>query len=143
MNISQEANRCCNIMSFHASIFLCTIKVQFEGFMYFRHVFMYVCMYVCMVVTFSRVWINRVRLPIRKRMFPCPRTCLRIWSRETGSAVPSRINLLILHTQVESGAYLRDSSGFLRRHPFIHLNRHTLLGQCMYGRPTVYRLLNA
>ena len=23
-----------------------------------------VCMYVCMVITYSRVWINRVRLPI-------------------------------------------------------------------------------
>ena len=28
-------------------------------------------------------------------MFPCPRSCLRIWSRETVSAVPSRISLLI------------------------------------------------
>ena len=27
--------------------------------------------------------------------FPCPRACLRIWSRETGSAVPSRVSLLI------------------------------------------------
>ena len=25
---------------------------------------MYVCMYVCMVITYSRVWMNRVRLPI-------------------------------------------------------------------------------
>ena len=25
---------------------------------------MSVCMYVCMVITYSRVWINRVRLPI-------------------------------------------------------------------------------
>ena len=25
----------------------------------------------------------------------CPRACLRIWSRETGSAVPSRVSLLI------------------------------------------------
>ena len=24
----------------------------------------HVCMYVCMVITYSRVWINRVRLPI-------------------------------------------------------------------------------
>ena len=24
----------------------------------------FVCMYVCMVITYSRVWINRVRLPI-------------------------------------------------------------------------------
>ena len=28
-------------------------------------------------------------------MFPCPRSCLRVWSRETGSAVPSRVSLLI------------------------------------------------
>ena len=55
-----------------------------------------------MVITYSRVWINRVRLPIllvvnctEKIIFPCPRACLRIWSRETGSAVPSRVSLLI------------------------------------------------
>ena len=34
-------------------------------------------------------------------MFPCPRMCLRIWSRETGSAVPSRVSLLILHSQAD------------------------------------------
>ena len=28
-------------------------------------------------------------------IFPCPRACLRIWSREMGSAVPSRVSLLI------------------------------------------------
>ena len=60
------------------------------------------CMYVCMVITYSRVWINRVRLPILlvvswtgKIIFPYPRARLRIWSRETGSAVPSRVSLLI------------------------------------------------
>ena len=31
----------------------------------------------------------------REKKIPCPRTCLRIWSRETGSAVPSRVSLLI------------------------------------------------
>ena len=30
-----------------------------------------------------------------KLIFPCPRWRLRIWSRETGSAVPSRASLLI------------------------------------------------
>ena len=46
--------------------------------------------------------INRVRLPVlhvsaelEKCIFPCPRSCLRIWSRETGSAVLSRVSLLI------------------------------------------------
>ena len=39
--------------------------------------------------------------------FPRPRSRLRIWSRETGSAVPSRVSPLILHAQAESGAYSR------------------------------------
>ena len=30
-----------------------------------------------------------------KIIFPCPRSRLRVWSRETGSAVPSRVSLLI------------------------------------------------
>ena len=34
-----------------------------------------------------------------------------------------------LHTQAESGAYLRDSSRFPRRRPFIYLSRHTPSGQ--------------
>ena len=48
-----------------------------------------------------------------------PRLCLRIWSRETGSAVPPHVSLLIPHTQAESGAYSRNSSRFPRRRPFI------------------------
>ena len=55
-----------------------------------------------------------------KIIFPCPRSRLRIWSRETGSAVPSRVALLLLHTQAESGFYSRDSSRFSRRRLFIH-----------------------
>ena len=31
----------------------------------------------------------------REKIFPCLRACLKIWSRETGSAVPSRVSLLI------------------------------------------------
>ena len=31
----------------------------------------------------------------RENNIPCPGACLRIWSRETGSAVPSRVSLLI------------------------------------------------
>ena len=31
----------------------------------------------------------------REKIVSCPRACLRIWSRETGSAVPSRVSLLI------------------------------------------------
>ena len=40
--------------------------------------------------------------------FPCPRSRLRIWSRETGSAVSSRTLVL----------YTRDSSRFPRRRPY-------------------------
>ena len=49
----------------------------------------------------------------------CLRLRLGICSRETGSAVPSRVSLLILHTQVESCAYSRASSHFPRRRPQI------------------------
>ena len=61
----------------------------------------------------------RGQLNRKNEYLSCPRTCLRIWSRETGSAVPSRVSLLILHTQAESGAYLRDSSRVPRRRPTI------------------------
>ena len=67
-----------------------------------------------------------IRLPIlargqlnRQTVFPCLPSYLRIWSRETGLAVPPRVSSFILHTQAESGAYSRDSSRFLRRRPFI------------------------
>ena len=35
---------------------------------------------------------------------PCPRLRLKIWFRETGLAVPSRVGLLILYTNAESGS---------------------------------------
>ena len=36
---------------------------------------------------------------------PCLRSRPRIWSRETGSAVPSRVSLLFLHNQAESSIW--------------------------------------
>ena len=57
----------------------------------------------------------------REKIFPCPCACLRTWSRETGSAVPCRVSLFVLHTQAESGAYLRDSSRVPRRRPLIYI----------------------
>ena len=56
-----------------------------------------------MVITYSRVWIDRVRLPISfswsaeqgNRIFPCLRSRLRIWPRGTDSPVPSRVSPLI------------------------------------------------
>ena len=66
-------------------------------------------------------------------IFPCPRSRLKIWSRETGSTVLSRVSLLILHAKAESGAYLRNSSRFPRRHP---CNRHAPPGQSRVYRVT-------
>ena len=40
----------------------------------------------------------------KKKSLSARTTRLRIWSRGTGSDVPSRVSLLILHTQAESGA---------------------------------------
>ena len=66
------------------------------------------------------------QLNMENIFFHCLRLRLRIWSRETGLAVLSRVSLLILHTQTEPGAYLRDSSCFPRRRhsPLVYLNRH-------------------
>ena len=59
---------------------------------------------VCLVTTYCcTVWINRVRLLIllvisrtgKMTIFPCPCLRLRNWSRETGSAFPSRVSLII------------------------------------------------
>ena len=86
----------------------------------------------CKVANPARGQLNR-----EDEYFPCSRSRLRIWSRETGSAVPSRVSLLIsILSQAESGAYLRDSSRVSRRHPFIYLNRHTPSGQSRVYRVT-------
>ena len=39
-------------------------------------------------------------------LFSCFRSRLRIWSRESVSVIPSRVKLLILHTQDEFGVLL-------------------------------------
>ena len=75
------------------------------------YVCMYVCMYVCRAMYVCMcVWSSHIAeygltgvgcqscswsAEQGKLIFPCPRACLRIWSRETGSAVPSRVSLLI------------------------------------------------
>ena len=70
------------------------------------------------------------------RKLPCPRSRLRVWFHEMGSAVLSSVNLLILHTQAEYGAYSRDSSRFPRWRPFLYLYRHTPSGQSRVYRVT-------
>ena len=54
-----------------------------------------------------------------KRIIRSPRSRLRIRSRETGSAVLSRVSLLISILQAEASACLPDSSRVPRRRPFI------------------------
>ena len=56
---------------------------------------------------------------------------------EFGSPVPRQP--AHLHTQAESGAYLRDSSRVPRWRPFIYLNRHTPSGQSRVYRVTQSR----
>ena len=72
-------------------------------------------------------------------IFPCPRSRLRIWTRETGSAVPSCVSLVILHTRAESGSYSRNSSRFPRRASICLLNRHRPTGQSRVYRVTQLR----
>ena len=57
-----------------------------------------------------------------------------------GSPVP-RQSAHRLHTQAESGSYLRGSSRFPRRRPFIYLNHHTPLDQSRVYRETQLRTL--
>ena len=82
-----------------------------------------------------RLWISRVRFPYLlvvsrtgKLFFTCPRSRLRIWSGEMGSAIPSRVSLLILHAKAESGASSLDSTRFPRRRP-VCLHRQPPSGQ--------------
>ena len=76
-----------------------------------------------------------------KLIFPCPRSRLRIWSRETGSAVPSRVSLPILYTQAESGAHSRNSSRLTRGRPFIYLRALCAIGSVptFSGHAIAYR----
>ena len=93
---------------------------------YPKNSYQYVCMYVCMVITYSRVWINRVRLPILlvvswtgKMNIPLsPCVPENLVSRD-GFSRPVPRQPAHLHTQAESGAYLRDSSRVPRRRPFM------------------------
>ena len=77
----------------------------------------YVGMYVCMYgyhLEQSMDQPGKVTNPARGQLnrqnehfFPCPRSRLRNKSRESCSAVTSRVSLLILHTsQAESGIYI-------------------------------------
>ena len=73
-------------------------------------------------------------------IFPCPRSCLKVWSRETGSAVPSRVSLLISILRLNRvltyyGIPFEFRGGV---HLFIY-NRHTPSGQSRVYRVTQLR----
>ena len=87
-----------------------------------------------MVANPARGQLNRGKI-----IFPCPRSRLRIWSRETGSAVPSRVSLLIsilrLNLVLTYGIPPEFRGGV---HKFI-LNRHPPSGQSRVYRVTQLR----
>ena len=85
------------------------------------------CMHTYMSVTIVLVeyrstgeFANPARGQLNRESFLCLRSRLKIWPRETGSAVPSRVSAFILGTQAESGAYSLEFSSFPRRRPFIY-----------------------
>ena len=87
------------------------------------------------IITYSRVWINRVRLPILlvvsgtgKINIPLfPHVPENLVSRD-GFSRPIPRQSAHLYTQTESGAYLRDSSRVPRRRPFICLKPSYAIG---------------
>ena len=91
----------------------------------------------------SKRRINRVRLPIlfvvnstgKMNVSLFPFAPENLVSRD-GLSSPVARQPAHLHTQAESGAYLRDSSRVPRRRPFIYLNRYTPLGQSRVFRVT-------
>ena len=93
----------------------------------------------CMVITYSRLWINRIRLPIllvvswteKINISLSPFAPENLVSRDGfGRPVPR---------QPEPGAYSRDSSRFSRQRPLIYLNRKPQLGQAQVYRVTQLR----
>ena len=100
-----------------------------------------------LVITYSRVWINRVRLPILlvvswtgKMNIPLSAFASEnLASRDSfGRPVPRQP--VHLHTQAESGAYSRDSSRFSRRHRHI-IPSTAIIGPVpsLSGHATAYR----
>ena len=103
-------------------------------------------MYVCVVTHISRLWINRVRLPIllvvswtgKNNISLSAFAPENLVSRDgLGSPVPRPH----LHTQAESGAYARDSSRVPRRRPFIYFKPPYAIGSVpsLLGHAIAYR----
>ena len=68
-----------------------------------------------------------------------PRSCVRIWSRETGSGVPSRVSLLLSIPRLNLVLTYRITPEFRGGvHLFVD-NRHTPSGQSRFYRVTQLR----
>ena len=74
-----------------------------------------------------------------KLIFPCPGSRPRIWSRETGSAVPSRVSLLIPILRLNMVLTYRIPPEFRSGIHLFTLNRHTPSGQSQVYRVTQLR----
>ena len=94
-------------------------------------------MYVwCMVTHIARVWINRVRLPVLLVVSSTGKMNIslsafgpeKMVSRDGFGSRPVPRQAAHLHTQAESGAYLRDSSRVPRRCPFIYFKPPYAIG---------------
>ena len=88
-----------------------------------------------MVTHVARVWINRVRLPILlvvswtgKMNISLSAFVPENLSSRDGFGSPVPRQPAHLHTQAESGVYLRDSSRVPRRRPFIYLKPPYAIG---------------
>ena len=98
-----------------------------------------------MVITYSRVWINRVRLPILlvvswtgKMNIPLsPCVPENLVSRD-GFSRPVPRQPAHLHTQAESGAYLRDYSRVPRRRPFMKPPLQSLISEILISKFYTY-----
>ena len=107
---------------------------------------MYVELCIVIVYTIERVGVNRVRFPIlllvsrTRKMNPSlsPIAPENLVSRD-GFGSPDPRQPAHLHTPVESGAYVRNSSRVPRRRPCNYLNRHTPSGQSRVYRATQLR----
>ena len=75
----------------------------------------------------------------KKWIFPSPRSCLRIWSRETGSAVPSHVSLLISILRLNLVLTYGIPPDFRDHVHLFILNRHTPSGQSRVDRVTQMR----
>ena len=87
-------------------------------------------MRVCMVITYSKSMDQpcKVANPARGQL-NSKNVIFENRSRETDSAVPSRVTLFILHIQAKFDAYSRDSSRFPRRCLFILYHQPPTTGE--------------